>query len=94
MRARHERGGDGGDEGGGVLDAPVRGSRAREGNVSPHGPAIRGSAFARTPPKAAPEKPPAPCARMPVPHTDTGGLAEHAEASGATAVKELGKKAP
>ena len=33
-------------------------------------------------------------ARAPVPQTDTGGLAEHAEASGETAVKELGKMAP
>lgn len=33
-------------------------------------------------------------ARAPVPQTDTGGLAEHAEASGGTAVKELGKMAP
>ena len=33
-------------------------------------------------------------ARAPVPQTDTGGLVEHTEASGATAVKELGKMAP
>jgi hypothetical protein len=28
---------------------------------------------------------------MPVPETDTGGLAEHAKANGRTASKELGK---
>ena len=32
--------------------------------------------------------------RAPVPQTDAGGPAEHAEADGATAAKELGKTAP
>ena len=32
--------------------------------------------------------------RAPVPQTDAGGPAEHAEADGRTMVKELGKMAP
>ena len=76
---------DGRDRGGGVLDAPVRGSLL---GGQP------GKRLSELPPTAAREKRPPANARAPVPQTDTGGPAEHAEAIGRTVVKELGKMAP
>ena len=77
---------DGRDTVSGVLDAPVRG---REGHLP-----NRGSDWANSTGRRPQKSAHGANRRPPVPQTDTGGPAEHAEASGETAVKELGKTAP
>lgn len=92
-RAIKTRGGDAGDKRVRVLDVPVPEARGG-GSEALRRPAPRqgGSEWANPaegrPRKAAGERA---AART---ETDTGGLAENAEAIGSTAVKELGKMDP